>query len=291
MSNPIEYCLNEVKKSKSNFYYGFSFLPSAQRNAIMVIYAFCRVIDDIVDNCNDKLIAQQRLQWWKKELQRAFSDNPISPIGLALKQTAQEFSLSKNMFEEIILGLEMDLQYHSYKTFNDLQVYCYRVAGIVGMLVAKILGYEDPHTEEYARKLGIAFQLINIIRDVGEDAKRGRIYLPKDELAKYSISITEILARRPKSQENFIALMKYQATRAKKYYHEAMQILPAIDRTKQLSGLIMAQIYFSLLNKIEVSNFNVLHNHCKISSLNKLWITWKTIKSEKKQLLELTEPA
>lgn len=284
MTNPIEYCQNEVKKSNSNFYYGFYFLPKAKRNAIMVVYAFCRVIDDIVDHqCNDKLIAQQRLQWWKKELDRAFSDNPISPIGLALKQVAQEFGLPKFMFEEIILGLEMDLQYHTYKTFDDLQVYCYRVAGVVGMLVAKILGYEDPDTEEYARKLGIAFQLINIIRDVGEDAKRHRIYLPKDELAQFSISMTEMLARRPKSNENFIALMKFQAARARDYYDEAIQILPPVDRSNQQSGLIMAQIYFGLLDKIEAGNFKVLNNRCKISTCQKLWLTWKTIKAEKKQ--------
>lgn len=286
MTNPIEYCHNEVKKSKSNFYYGFSFLPPAQRNAVMVIYAFCRVIDDVVDTCNDKLIAQERLNWWKKELKRAFADKPITPIGQALKQIAIEFNLSKALFEEIIFGIEMDLQYYSYKSFEDLQVYCYRVAGVVGLLVAKILGYEHPKTEEYARKLGIAFQLINIIRDVGEDAKRNHIYIPKDELAKYSISITEMLARRVKSHENFIALMKFQTVRAKKFYNEAMQALPSIDRTKQQGGIIMAKIYMALLNKIENSNFDVLNNRCTISTLNKLWITWKTIQTEKKQ----TEP-
>lgn len=283
MTNPIEYCQNEVKKSKSNFYYGFSFLPTAQRNAVMVVYAFCRVIDDVVDTCNDKLIAQERLNWWKKELNRAFADKPITPIGQALKQIAFEFNLSKDLFEEIIFGIEMDLQYYSYKTFEDLQVYCYRVAGIVGILVSKILGYEHPKTEEYARKLGIAFQLINIIRDVGEDAKRNRIYIPKDELARYSISITEILARRVKSQESFISLMKFQAIRAKKYYNEAMYALPAVDRAKQQGGIIMAKIYLTLLSKIENSNFNVMNNRCNVSTINKLWITWRTIQSEKKQ--------
>jgi phytoene synthase len=284
MTNPIEYCQNEVKKSKSNFYYGFSFLPPAQRNAIMVIYAFCRVVDDAVDTCNDKLIAQERLNWWKKELNRAFADKPITPIGQALKQIALEFNLNKTLFEEIIFGIEMDLQHYSYKSFDDLQIYCHRVAGVVGILVAKVLGYEHPKTEEYARKLGIAFQLINIIRDVGEDAKRNRIYIPKDELTRYSISITEILARRVKSQENFIALMRFQTARAKKFYVDAIHCLPPIDREKQQAGLIMANIYLTLLTKIENSNFDVFNNRYSMSTINKLWITWKTIQSEKKRL-------
>lgn len=283
MTNPIEYCQNEVKKSKSNFYYGFSFLPAAKRNAIMVVYAFCRVIDDVVDTCKDKLIAQERLNWWKKELDRAFADKPITPIGQALQQIALEFKLSKALFAEIILGIEMDLQYFSYKTFADLQIYCYRVASIVGILVAKILGYTDPKTEEYAQKLGIALQLINIIRDVGEDAKRNRIYLPKDELARYSVTITELLAHRVKNPKNFTALMQFQADRARKYYNEAIQALPAIDRPKQQAGLIMAKIYLTLLTKIENNNFNTLNNRCNVSTINKLWITWKTIQTEKKQ--------
>ena len=282
MTNPIKYCQDQTKTSKSNFYYGFSFLPALKRDAIMVVYAFCRVIDDVVDDCNDQLIAQQKLAWWKKELHRAYNDTPISPIGLALQKTAQDFQLDQALFAEIILGLEMDLQYHSYKTFHDLQIYCYRVAGVVGMLVAKILGYQDPQTEQYAQKLGIAFQLINIIRDVGEDAKRNRIYLPKDELARFSVSATEILARHSRTPENFRALMQLQADRARQYYAEALELLPAVDRNAQQSGLIMAQIYFKLLNKISAGGFNVLHKKCKLSRLQKLWITWNTIKAEKK---------
>ena len=172
------------------------------------------------------------------------------------------------------------------KTFDDLQVYCYRVAGVIGILVATILGFEDPKTKEYASKLGTTFQLINIIRDIGEDAKRNRLYIPLEDLNQFSISPIEILTKKIKSQEKFKSLMKFQANRARKYYNEAIQTLPMVDRHKQQSGLIMAEIYLNLLKKIEENNFNVLNHHYTISTINKLWITWKTVQSEKKKIKE-----
>ncbi len=177
---PDQYCQEKCAASGSSFYYSFLFLPAERRQAIMALYAFCREVDDVVDECNDVSLASTKLAWWRQEVQRIADGNPQHPVGLALKKVAPGISLPTEQLLEIIDGMEMDLQQSRYLDFKGLSLYCYRVASVVGLLAAEIFGYTDRQTQKYAHDLGMAFQLTNIIRDIGEDARRGRIYIPMD---------------------------------------------------------------------------------------------------------------
>ncbi len=285
MKNAIKYCQDKVAASGSNFYYSFLFLPTKQRLAITAIYAFCREVDDIVDECTDRSIAQQKLLWWSTEIDRIFNGNPQHPIGLVLATSLKEYPLQKIWFEEIIQGMVMDLQYQGYQTFNDLKLYCHCVASTVGMLAATVFGYKNNTTLEYAKKLGIAFQLINIIRDVGEDARRGRIYLAEEDLVVFGIKPQEIHDRNIIDPNNFKALMAKQAALARSYYHAALESLAPEDRSAQRSGLIMAAIYLNILTEIERSNYDILNQKISITPIRKLWLAWRTVRSERKLCL------
>lgn len=274
MDNANQYCREKAAKSGSSFYYSFLFLPPEQQQAIMALYAFCREVDDIVDECTDKELAAQKLAWWHEEIDRVFTNQPQHPVGKVLANSKDRFSLKKHLFEEILQGMNMDLSYQGYQTFEDLRLYCHCVASAPGLLAAEIFGYQNPNTLEYAKNLGLAFQLVNIIRDVGEDANRGRIYLPEDELVQFSLTPQDILEK--KHTQNFQDLMTYQATRARSYYEKALQTLPETDKYSQRSGIIMAEIYFTLLKEIEKLNFKVLHQRVSLTPLRKLWIAWKT---------------
>ncbi len=274
MENIDQYCQEKTAKSGSSFYYSFLFLPPEQKNAMMALYAFCREVDDIVDECTDKEVAQKKLAWWYTEIDRVFNDKPQHPVGKALTRIKDRFSLKKHLFEEILQGMMMDLTYQGYQTFEDLRLYCHCVASAPGLLATEIFGYENPNTLEYAKNLGIAFQLVNIIRDVGEDANRGRIYLPEDELTQFSLTPKDILEK--KYTENFKALMASQAKRAHAYYEKALRALPEADKYHQRCGIIMAAIYFSLLKEIENLEFSVMNQRVGLTPLRKLWIAWKT---------------
>lgn len=273
-SIPDDYCRQKSAQSGSSFYYSFLFLSPQQRQAIQAVYAFCREVDDIVDECHDITIAGTKLAWWQTEIERVYTGQPQHPVGLALVKACSHYSLNKTLFQEILQGMEMDLSYQGYETFEDLQVYCERVASSVGLLAAEIFGVSDQKTLEYARLLGISFQLVNIIRDVGEDAGRKRIYIPEQELEQFSVLPQTLLNK--EYSENFIPLMHYQTTRARDFYQEAKACLPAVDRLKQKSGLIMADIYFSLLDEIEKTRFQILHQRIALTPLIKLWIAWKS---------------
>lgn len=282
LQQAYDYCQSKVAASGSNFYYSFLFLPPEQRTAITAIYAFCREVDDIVDECSDKTIASQKLLWWSGEIDRIFNTTPQHPIGIALAPAVQKFGLQRLWFDEIIQGMAMDLRYQGYQTFDDLKLYCHCVASTVGMLAASIFGYTNPNTLEYAKKLGIAFQLVNIIRDIGEDARRGRIYIPEDELLAFGVTPQEILQFKIIEPKNFIALASKLATLARSYYSDALLALSAEDRSSQRSGIIMAEIYFCILTEIERSNFMVLDRKISITPLRKLWVAWRTWRYEKK---------
>ncbi len=269
-----QYCQEKAAKSGSSFYYSFLFLPPLQQKAIMAVYAFCREVDDIVDECTDKEIAQKKLSWWATEIDRIFTNQPQHPIGKSLAKIKDHFALKKHLFEEILQGMNMDLSYQGYQTFEDLRVYCHCAASAPGLLAAEIFGYQNPNTLEYAKNLGIAFQLVNIIRDVGEDASRGRIYIPEEELAQFSLAPTDILEK--KHSQNFEDLMRFQATRARAYYEKALQVLPEIDKYNQRTGIVMAEIYFTLLTEIEKSCFKVLNQRISLTPIRKLWIAFKT---------------
>ncbi len=287
MNAPDHYCSQKVTQSGSSFYYSFLFLPPTEKQAIIAVYAFCREVDDIVDECQERDIALKKLQFWYEEVERIFLGKPLHPVGIALLTALDHFPLKKHLLQEILQGMQMDINYQGYQTFEDLRLYCHCVASAVGLLAAEIFGYSDSKTLEYARNLGLAFQLVNIIRDVGEDARRGRIYIPETELSQFSLTAHSILDQTNSNlnqaySENFKALMQYQATRARSYYEKAKTLLPINDAYKQRSGLIMAEIYFTLLQEIEKTNFQVLHQRIALTPLRKLWIAWRMSRKIKK---------
>ena len=271
---PDEYCQNKAAQSGSSFYYSFRFLPPDRRRAITALYAFCREVDDVADAVSDVNIARTKLGWWRAELANLFHGHPQHPVTKALLPATQKFGVDQLRLNEIIDGMEMDLTRHRYGDFESLKVYCHRVAGVVGQLSAGVFGYTNPQTLVYAEHLGLAFQMTNIIRDVGEDARRNRIYLPQDELAKFGVSTADILAARHSSA--FQQLMAFQAERAKSLYGAAFQALSPEDRRPQRPGLIMSAIYRALLDEIERDGFQVLSQRISLTPMRKLWIAWRT---------------
>jgi phytoene synthase len=271
---PEEYCQEKAAKSGSSFYYSFLFLPPERRRAITALYAFCREVDDVVDECSDPHVARTTLNWWRTEIAAVYGGKPQHPVSLALVQIVKDFNLPQELLQEIIDGMEMDLDHTRYPDFKSLQLYCYRVASVVGLLAAEIFGYTDRKTLKYAHDLGIAFQLTNIIRDVGEDARRGRIYLPLDELAQFGVSPQDILQGH--DSEAMHQLMAFQVERALRYYDQAMSQLPEADRKAQRTGLSMAAIYRATLQEVQGSGCFVLRERISLSPLRKLWLAWKT---------------
>jgi len=275
---PEQYCQNKAANSGSSFYYSFLFLPPEQRRAITAVYAFCREVDDLVDECRDAGVARVKLTWWREEIARVFAGEPQHPVGQALAPAVREFNLAQEYFLEIIDGMEMDLEPVRYASFKDLALYCYRAASVVGLLSAEIFGYQDRHTLKYAHDLGMAFQLTNILRDVGEDAQRGRVYLPEDEMAAHGVTAEDL--RKGELTDALRALLALQARRARQYYEQAFAKLPERDRFAQRSGLIMAAVYMTLLDRIEGEGYPVLTRRVRLSPWRKLWIAWRTARRE-----------
>ncbi|WP_300338901.1 presqualene diphosphate synthase HpnD [Accumulibacter sp.] len=271
---PDEYCQQKAARSGSSFYYSFLFLPPEQRRAITALYAFCREVDDVVDECQDAQIAATKLAWWRQELSHVYAGQAQHPVTQALQAASREFDLPEEQLQEIIDGMEMDLQQSRYLDFKALSLYCYRVAGVVGLLAAGIFGFQDRRTQKYAHDLGLAFQLTNIIRDVGEDARRGRIYLPIDELHRFEVTAADILNAR--HTDNFERLMAFQIERAESYYAQALEALPSADRRAQRPGLVMAAIYRTLLDEIKADRCRVLTQRTSLTPVRKLWIAWRT---------------
>ena len=270
---PENYVQQKAAASGSSFYYAFLFLPKERRAAITAFYAFCREIDDVVDEVIDPGVAHTKLAWWQGEVAKSFAGNPTHPVMKALMPLTATYGIEARHLQAVIEGCQMDLTQNRYLDFPALQRYCHLVAGIVGEVAAGIFGQTDPATTAYAHKLGLAFQLTNIIRDVGEDALRGRIYLPVNELQQFDVKAHEILKRQ--YSDRFSALMKFQTERALALYDEALALLPACDRHAQKPGLMMASIYRALLTEIERDNFQVLHQRVSLTPLRKLWLAWK----------------
>ena len=271
---PEDYCQQKAAQSGSSFYYSFMFLPPHRRRAITALYAFCREVDDVVDECLDPHIAATKLVWWRHEVANLYAGQATHPVTQALAPAVAEFNLPQEQLLEIIDGMEMDLQQSRYLDFKALSLYCYRVASVVGLLAAEIFGYRDRKTQKYAHDLGMAFQLTNIIRDVGEDARRGRIYLPIDELQQFDVKAADILNSR--YSDNFRRLMEFQIARAEQYYEQALAQLPAGDRKTQRPGLLMAAIYRTLLDEIKRDGCQVLTQRTSLTPIRKLWIAWRT---------------
>ncbi|MEN3111487.1 presqualene diphosphate synthase HpnD [Uliginosibacterium paludis] len=271
--SPDDYCEQKAAASGSSFYYSFRFLTPERRRAITALYAFCREVDDVVDETLDPDVAARQLDWWRGEVGKIYAGTPEHPVGRALKDVVQQFRLPQEQMLEIIDGMQMDLEQARYADFKALQLYCYRVASVVGLLAAEIFGYTNRQTLKYAHDLGIAFQLTNIIRDVGEDARRGRIYLPVSELEQFNVPARDILEAR--DSENFQRLMAFQIERAQKYYDQAMALLPKEDRKSQRAGLIMAAIYRETLREIQADGCKVLSQRLSLTPLRKLWLAVK----------------
>jgi phytoene synthase len=272
--DPHQYCRQKAAASGSSFYYSFLFLPEERRRAITALYAFCREVDDVVDECSDAAVARAKLAWWRREIAAVFDGSPQHPVARALAELAPRFHLAHERLEEIIAGMEMDLERSHYPDFELLRLYCHRVAGVVGLLSAEIFGYQDRRTLEYASHLGLAFQLTNIVRDVGEDARRGRIYLPLDELERHGVTVSDIAQSR--ETDAFRRLIEFQIERAAAYYDKAFAALPAVDRRAQRAGIIMAAIYRTLLDEIRADGCRVLTRRTALTPIRKLWIAWKT---------------
>jgi phytoene synthase len=272
--DPHEYCRQKAAASGSSFYYSFLFLPEKRRRAITALYAFCREVDDVVDETKDAGVARTKLAWWRQEITHVYHGKPQHPVARALAEIVADYGLEEAELQEVIEGMAMDLEYNAYPDFEALKVYCHRVAGIVGIMAAKIFGFEDPRTLDYAADLGLAFQLTNIIRDVGEDARRNRIYLPLHELAEYGVTSEDIASARETPQ--FRKLMDFQISRANSQYDKALAELPAVDRKPQRPGLVMAAIYRALLREIQSDGSHVLTRRTALTPLRKLWIAWRT---------------
>jgi phytoene synthase len=279
--SPDEYCQEKTASSGSSFYHSFRFLPETKRRAITALYAFCREVDDVVDECRDTAVARSTLGWWRQEVMRLYHDTPQHPVTRALRPLLDEIPLAEEHFLEIIDGMEMDLDEVRYANFSQLSLYCYRVASVVGLMAAEIFGYTDRGTLKYAHDLGMAFQLTNILRDVREDARRGRCYLPADEMAEHGVSFEDLVEGH--HHAGVTALLRHQAERAERYYEKAFAELPEPDRYAQLSGLIMAAIYHQLLQRIEALDYPVLQQRVSLPLWQKLWLAWRCARREKRR--------
>ena len=267
---PDQYCADKAAQSGSSFHYSFRLLDPARRTAITALYAFCREVDDAVDEVADPDVARVKLAWWRTEVDALFKGSPHHPVAMALLPVVRRYGLPEAHLQTVIDGMQMDLDTVRYLDFAGLELYCHRVAGVVGLMSAEIFGYADPATRGYARDLGVAFQLTNIIRDVGEDARRGRIYLPQDDLARFGVASSDLL--RARSSPEFARLMAFEVDRARSWYDRALGQLPASDRRAQRAGLAMAAIYRTLLDEIARDGYRVLDRRIALTPLRKLWI-------------------
>jgi phytoene synthase len=275
---PEQYVQDKAAKSGSSFYYAFLFLPPPRRAAITAFYAFCREVDDIVDEVHDPGVAATKLAWWRSEVANAFAGTPSHPATQALMPHVRSYGIEPAHLHAVIEGCQMDLEQTRYLDFPALERYCHLVAGVVGEVASAVFGRSEAATVQYAHKLGLAMQLTNIIRDVGEDARRGRVYLPVSELQQFDVKAHELLKREAPwgYSERYSALMRFQAERAHRCYDEALALLPEADRPAQKPGLMMGNIYRTLLREIEASDFQVLHQRIALTPIRKLWIAMRT---------------
>jgi len=260
-----------TQKSKSSFYYSFQILPPEKKAGIYSVYSFCRVTDDIVDSAEPVSVRSEKLLKWENDLQQALqyqkSENPVLDT---LVKTTHEFDIPAEYFFELISGARMDLSGTDYKTFDDLYQYCYKVASVVGFMSVHIFGFKDDATLQYAEKLGIALQLTNIIRDVGKDIEMNRIYIPEEDLNRFSVTREDI--RHKRYNENIRDLLAYQYKRALNFYEISAKLLPEEDRRNMLPSRIMYRTYFQLLKKIKNHSFNVFEEDIRIGEFRKKWI-------------------
>ncbi|MBI2000614.1 MAG: squalene/phytoene synthase family protein [candidate division NC10 bacterium] len=280
-----------TRASRSNFYYAFLFLPRHKREALYAVYAFCRVTDDLVDETaatpsghgqpaagtpppagipSPAGTPVERLKTWREELEACFRGEATHPVTQRLAETIRTFRIPHGYFEELLNGVEMDLAKFRYATFAELQQYCYRVAGVVGLMCIEVFGYTNPMTRTYAQHLGTAFQLTNILRDLATDGERGRIYLPQEDLKRFGVTEADLLERRVTPA--FLDLMRFEVGRARQFYAAARAALPAEDRRTMLAAEIMRAIYTRILDRIEGMGYDVFSRRIRLSDTHRLWL-------------------
>ena len=264
------YCREITRQQAKNFYYAFLFLPRHKREAIYAVYAFCRYCDDIADEAQELATQQALLQHWREELDRCYAGTPTHLITQALQHVITTYAIPKQYFEDLLHGVEMDLTIQRYPTFADLAQYCYRVAAVVGLICIEIFGYAHPGVQGYARHLGLALQLTNIMRDVKEDAERGRIYLPLEDLDTFHYSEALLLQYRYTAE--FVALMEFQARRAEEYYRQAAACLLPGDKAGLIAPEIMAGIYQATRRKMARRCYNVFEGRTSLPVWRKICI-------------------
>jgi phytoene synthase len=253
----------------TNFYYSFVFLPREKRRAIEAVYAFARRGDDIVDSGLEPDRAVEELARYRAALDDCYAGRGATPELRALAESTARFKIPRQPFEDLILGLEMDLSVTRYDTFEDLALYCYRVASTIGLIAIEIFGYQNPRTRDYAVNLGMALQLVNILRDLVSDARRGRLYLPREDLERFGVRPGEVLAGH--CNDPVIELMQFECDRARHYFDLARQMLPPEDRRAMVAAEIMAAIYWRLLRLIQKRRYNVFGKRVRLSRPRKFW--------------------
>src|SRR5215472_727489 len=253
--NPTQFVSKLTRKSRSNFFYAFLCLPRPQREAIYAVYAFCRIVDDAVDVGHDRAVQRKELERWRGEIAEVFEGRPEHPAAQRLQEAVRRFRIPREALNEIIAGVEMDLDRSTYDTFEELYPYCYRVASAVGLCCIEIFGYTDVRARAYAVDLGVALQLTNILRDVEPDARAGRVYVPQEDLRRFGVTVEQLTAGRYTPE--FVELMRWEATRARRYYDEAWAALPTVDARRLFAAEIMGRTYYALLRAIEESRFRV----------------------------------
>jgi phytoene synthase len=276
---PDEYCANKAASPGSALHYSLLSLTSDRRRALTALHAFRRETMQVVVECRDPQIAQAKLDWWRQELERLYAGQPQHPVTRALEAHVEPYRLAQEHFIELIDGLQMDLDYDAYPGFAQLSLYCHRVGSAPTLLAADVLGYRDHRTSRFAHELGIALQLLRLLRQAGGDARNGRFYLPEDELASFGVGHADLL--RPQTSERLRALFESQATRIRDYHRRAFEQLPTEDRYPQRSHIILGEIAMTLLEEIEADGFQLLEQRVSLTALRKLWIAWRVLRRER----------
>ena len=267
------YCQALTKNRARNFYFAFLSLPTKQRRAIYVAYAFCRGCDDYSDDDIELEEKVDLLENYRQQLRAALQGNPSGPVFTALSDVAIGHQIPQEYFEDIISGVQMDLTVNRYETFSDLYNYCYKVASVVGLVCIEIFGYSDSRAKQSAVDLGIAMQLVNIMRDLKEDAARDRIYLPTQDLDQFGYTETSLLEG--VVNQSFIDLMKHESSRAREYFRRGEEMLPLLPIRSRACPAILQGLYTTLLNRIEMNGYDVFQKRIRLSTPHKLWLAGK----------------